>query len=143
MLVYILFGVVVVSSYMLGGQFGSAWRKYGCLAAVIGLVLYAWKLKYLPLLLICGTVFMGYGEKSWMAKRLGFGDNAQRLAMAAMYGLPLILSNFLPGLLGYMVLTLVWMVHAGSFKIGKKDFLLEDLYRGGALALGVLGVVIA
>lgn len=149
----VLFGLSVVVFWMLGGQFGSAWRKYGIMSALIALVIWrslhgeVWWNK-LPLLLICPVLFVGYGEHSWLMRLLAKistplrDDDEVRLAQALLLGLPLVITSPLPGILGTALLTIAFMVHAGGIRIGSKDFLWEDVFRSSALAAGIVMVTI-
>jgi len=152
-MIYILFSLTLVVTYMLGGQFGSAWRKYGGMAAIILLVIWRslhggiwWHL--IPLLIICPVLFAGYGEKSWLMKfwsKVGTplaNEDEVRLAYAVMLGIPLIIVSPLNGLLATSVIVFAFMVRAGGFKIGGKDFLWEDFMRSMALALGIVVVTL-
>lgn len=150
-MVYILFMAAVVLSWMLGGQYGSAWRKYGIITALIALGIWRslhggiwWQ--YIPLLLLCPELFLGYGTHSWLEKWL-HEDWEIRLAYALMLWLPIALTAAIVGFLWAIPLSCfglitAFQIHLGSFKIGKKDFLWEDFTRSLTVGVWVVLVVI-
>lgn len=144
-MVQVLSGLVITVCWMLGGQFGSAWRKYGCGAVILALVI--WKLTWAHaiLLLICPALFLGYGEKSWFMKHIK-NETLVRLADAVTLGLPVIIAGLveghgLNGLIGLALLVGAFQLRLGGFKIGQKDFLWVDLARGLALSVALWHVL--
>lgn len=131
---------------MLGGQFGSAWRKYGCMSSII--LLFIWRITHgsiwwhiTPILLICPAMFLGYGEKSWFMKVLK-NEELVRVSEGVVLWIPMALCSILQTYYwstGISIALTVgaFQIRAGSFKIGKKDFLWEDLFRSLALAASI------
>lgn len=127
--------------WMAGGQFGSAWRKYGGGAVIIALVIWKHSWLHCPLLLICPALFLGYGEKSWFMKHIK-NETLVRLADAGTLGLPILITGLLTqhglnGLIGVLLLVGAFQIRGGGFKIGNKDFLWPDLVRSTALSAAI------
>ena len=140
--------LLVTVFWMLGGQFGSAWRKYGIIGVVIGLWIYniiighTWY-SYLPMTLFCAALFLGYGEKSWFMKKLK-NETFVRIADAMTLTIPLLLTDYLCNkspiiYISQIILILVaFQIRSGSIKIGNKDFLFVNLFRGLAIGISLL-----
>lgn len=150
-LIHAIAALLIIVSYMLGGQFGSAWRKYGIMVVLTGLE--AWKClhggiwwHYLPLAILSADLFTGYGDKS-IEKKIFKIDWLIRLAFAV---------SLLLGILGVdiiekspwwvysaqiTVLVGAFQLHLGAFKIGEKDFLWEDFARSSGLVVALFFIV--
>lgn len=139
--------------WLLGGQFGSAWRKYGILA--VALILSVWKVAhgaiwwhYLPVLPFCAALFLGYGEKSWFMKVLMY-EEAVRIAESLVLAIPLVGVALLTQAPWWAILaqviTLVgaFQIRGGGIHFDKidKDLLWVDVSRGIGLMIAV-GVVL-
>ncbi len=148
---YALFTLTIITTYMLGGQIGSAWRKYGGGATILALVIWravandggVWWTN-LPLLLICPVLFIGYGDNSKLMKWLKNEDSV-RFAEAALLWIPTAtcagFGLWWIAMLNLAVLLAAFHLKAGGFKILGKDFLYEDLARSTAIAITILSVL--
>jgi len=143
-MIYLIVPVIVVL-YMIGGQKIKGVRRFGVPgAAVIGSIGYIFddktkrlrdKLKPLLFTLLIPMICVGYGENSWLKKKLRY-EWLVRLVYAIGLSLPFIFFGkyfiCLPLLIG------AYQVHAGSLgKIGSFDILIEDILRGTAIGLSV------
>ncbi len=133
--------------WMLGGQFGSAWRKYGIMAISVAYCAYnvscgtSW-LSYIPIMPFCAILFLGYGEKSWFMKVLK-NEELVRIIDALALAIPLLVICFLRHKQWFNYLIVLcsligaFQIRGGGFKIGNKDFLFVDLARGFAVGLSL------
>lgn len=149
-MIYLLFIISTIIFWLLGGQFGSAFRKYGCMASII--LLFIWRITQgsvwwhiVPILLICPAMFLGYGEKSWFMKVFK-NEELVRIAEGIVLWIPMALCSILQTYYwstGISIALTVgaFQIRAGSLKIGNKDFLLEDLFRSLALGISIILVV--
>jgi hypothetical protein len=144
-LAFLIAIVLTTIFWLLGGQFGSAWRKYGIL--FISLLLIAYRAiygqiwwHYLPIPAFCAVLFLGYGEKSWFMKVLK-NEELVRIADAIAIAIPLLITAWLSSKLyiNYFIITIsllsAFQIRGGGIKIGKKDLLFVDVARG--LAVGI------
>lgn len=147
-IIYISSVILITLFGMLGGQYGPALRKYGIL--VVTLALIAWRVStgqvwwhYSAIPLFCTALFLGYGEKSWIMKKLK-NEILVRIAYALSISIPLVITALLntKGILSYILIPSLivgaFQLRGGGFKIGKKDFLFVDLARWSAVGISVI-----
>ncbi len=146
-------GVVVIITvcWMLGGQFGSAWRKYGVMVATVGLASYliangeAWWI-FIPIVPFCAALFLGYGEKSWFMKLLK-NEELVRIADSVVLLIPLVIMAYLSSRpkINYAIQTIAlagaFQTRLGGIRIGGKDLLWDDLLRGLAVGIALVCAV--
>lgn len=137
--------------WLLGGQYGSAWRKYGIMAVVIAIIAINVSrgtniLNYSVLPVFCASLFLGYGEKSWLMKKLK-NETLVRIFDAIIIALPLLITCFLhnKGFINYIVivlsLLLAFQIRGGGIKIGNKDLLFVDVARGVAVGVSLTNAI--
>jgi hypothetical protein len=140
----VIVGLCVIAAWMLGGQFGSAWRKWGIIGVLS--VAIGWQIleghvwwHYVPFIALFPELFIGYGIKSWLYKILK-QEWQVRLADGLLLVWPCALVSLFQGRglwipIEVAVLVGAFQIHAGGFKIGQKDFLWADFLRSFALAI--------
>lgn len=134
---------LVVLFYILGGQYGSAWRKYGIMSVTMilvgnGIMNGAHWWVYLPLALFSAALFLGYGEKSWFMK-LVHNDETIRWLEGFALGIGMTACAFLQdrwvaSLVLLLVICGAFQIKAGASKIGRFELLWEDVARAISLA---------
>lgn len=139
MILDILFALLIMICYLVGGQIEKSVRRYGVPTFSLA---YAFivdkknrakdKMRYIWLLLMIGVLSMGYGESSWLRRYLRH-DWATR----AMYSFMLAIIFSVAGgnfFICLPILLIAFQVRAGKlFSIGKFDILIEDICRSGAI----------
>ena len=123
--------IFIIHLYMLGGQVKTYYRRYvlPVLASLLSYFMTKNRRSARILALIIPMV-MGYGQDSWLSKYFK-QDWERRLVYSILVCVAVALYNFS----WYLVLIpIAYQVRAGGFKIGKYDFLFEDMARSGAIA---------
>ena len=125
--------------YMAGGQIEKGIRRFG--VPSLSMFLVWWeslrikkdRLRCLWMLLLIPTLCMGYGVKSWLNSVTHGTEWLQRLIYSFLLLIPFVV------LQKWIALLLIpaFQIRAGGFKLGRYDFLWEDLARGSALSLAV------
>ena len=134
----IIVAIAITALGMIGGQCKKWTRRYimPSLASAYT-VLKRKKARYkgLFLLSLIGFLSMGYGEGSWLRNKLGGSDVLTRIVYGALLSIPFwIVGKWWAGL----ILPGTFLVRAGSFKVGKYDWLWEDFIRYGSLGILVV-----
>lgn len=131
--------ILVMLLGMLGGQIHKAIRRYGIPFFSVITSLFnrkdnvKYKIKKIILLLgLIAAFSIGYGEHSWLSKWIK-KEWQMRLVYAAILSVGFIIFKmwYAP-----LLLIPVWQIRAGGFKVGKYDFLFEDMAR--YLTVGIL-----
>lgn len=147
-----LSNLLIIAAWMCGGQWNKAYRRFGIPIVIIATITMVclhggvwWH--YLLLVGLFPELFLGYGSGSWAGK-LFKQEWAIRLAYAVMLWIPIAVSLLILGRLLYLPTSLcllvgAFQIRAGSlFKVGAKDFLIEDFFRSLAVGLCLDLVVI-
>lgn len=140
MVIDILFALLITACYLIGGQIEKSVRRYGVPTFSVAYTIVAdksrrfkEKLRYFGLLLMIGILSMGYGESSWLRKKLGGNDTLTRLVYGIIIGVVFSIAGGNP-VICIPVLIGAFQIRAGKlFSIGKFDFLIEDIFRAGAI----------
>jgi len=140
----ILFALLIMSCYLIGGQIEKSVRRYGVPTFSFA---YAFvtdkdnrskdKIKYIWLLLMMGVLSMGYGENSWLKKAF-----KKDCIVRFVYSFILSIIFLLAGgsfFICLPILAISFQIRAGKlFSIGKFDFLIEDICRASAIFICTL-----
>lgn len=140
----ILFALLIMACYLIGGQIEKSVRRYGVPTFAFA---YAFisdkenrakdKMKYIWLMLMCGILSMGYGENSWLKKHL-----KHEWLTRFMYSFFLAVVFSIAGgnfLICFPILAVAFQVRAGKlFTIGKFDVLIEDICRASVIFICTL-----
>jgi hypothetical protein len=145
-MIQIISTIGIIACWLAGGQWEKSIRRYGISSIIIGLII--WKSmsggiwwSYIPLILLCPELFLGYGTGSWAADVFK-KEWAIRAAYATALAIPIILCGLLQlkliGIFSLILLNGAFQIRAGRlFKMGKKDFLIEDFFRSLALSISL------
>lgn len=128
---------IITLLYMLGGQIKNQIRRFGVPSFAIAYAFFKDskdRKKAFFYMLLIPVLCMGYGTKS-IYMRLFQKDWLVRIMYALTLSVPFLLYGkfFSP-----FLLIGAYSIRAGGFRVGKYDFLIEDLIRGVAISLCVV-----